>query len=65
MNSDLNEADLIYHELHSVVRRYLDESDKLTAFEVVGALEAVKADFMETLVQHNRLLREAEDEPEP
>jgi len=48
------EAAMIYRELHGVIRRWMDEGDKLTAFSVVGALEAVKADYMDTLLKHNR-----------
>lgn len=33
---------------HAVVKRYLSESDKLTAFGMVGALEAVKLDVLDT-----------------
>jgi hypothetical protein len=47
------EAEMVYYELHAVVRRYINESDKLTVFGVVGALEAVKIDVLDMLARHN------------
>jgi hypothetical protein len=32
----------------------MDEGDALTTFEVIGAIEAVKCDVMDSLVKHNR-----------
>lgn len=40
--------------LHAVILRWRSEGDELTAFAVIGALEAVKADYMEGLRQHNK-----------
>ncbi len=54
MNSDVDEANKFYHELHNVVRRWTDEGDALTTFEIIGALEAVKGDVMDSLIKHNR-----------
>lgn len=54
MNSDVDEANKFYNELHNVVKRWMDEGDALTTFEIVGALEAVKSDVMESLVRRNR-----------
>ncbi len=48
-----NESSMIYDELHAVLRRWNAEGDALKAFEVIGALEAVKADYMDTLKRHN------------
>jgi hypothetical protein len=58
MNSDVNEANLFYNELHSIVQRWIHEGDKLTTFEIIGALEAVKLDVTDSLVKHNRQKRE-------
>jgi hypothetical protein len=60
MNSDVNEANKFYHELHNTVRRWMDEGDNLTTFEIIDALEAVKDDVMDSLVKHNRR-KEADD----
>ncbi len=54
MNSDVDEANKFYHELHNVVKRWQDEGDLLTTFEIIGALEACKMDVMDSLVKHNR-----------
>jgi hypothetical protein len=54
MNSDVDEANKFYHELHNTVKRWMDEGDALTTFEIIGALEAVKLDVMESLVRHNK-----------
>ena len=53
MSEEATEAGMVYDELHSVCRRYCSESDKLTVFGVVGALEAVKADILDMLKSHN------------
>jgi hypothetical protein len=50
MNNDFDPKDpqasnQLYREIHSIVSRYADESD-LTLFETIGALEAVKADYL-------------------
>jgi hypothetical protein len=58
MNSEPEEGNQFYHELHNVVKRWMDEGDKLTTFEIIGALEAVKDDVMESLVTHNRNKRD-------
>jgi hypothetical protein len=47
------EAGIVYTEIHGVVKRYLSEGDKLTAFGVLGALEAVKADVLDMITRHN------------
>jgi hypothetical protein len=54
MNTDVEEGNQFYHELHNTVRRWMDEGDKLTTFEIIGALEAVKSDVLDSLVKHNR-----------
>lgn len=46
-------AEMVYHEIHAVIRRYMDEAPDTTAFQIIGALEAAKADLMETLRKHN------------
>lgn len=38
------EGTQIYHELHNVIRRYMDESPNLTLYEIIGALDMVKQD---------------------
>lgn len=53
MNSDVSEGNQFYHELHGTVRRWMDEGDALTVFEIIGALEAVKADVLDSLVRKN------------
>jgi hypothetical protein len=58
----MNEAEMIYKEMHAVIRRWIQEGDALQAFAVIGALEAVKADYMETLKRHNTERRKAADE---
>jgi hypothetical protein len=54
MNSDVNEANKFYHELHNVVKRWMNEGDVLTTFEIIGALEAVKGDVVDSLIKWNR-----------
>jgi hypothetical protein len=49
----MTEADMIYDELHAVLRRWEHECVNLSAFAVIGALEAVKADYMDSLKQFN------------
>lgn len=49
MNSDVDEANKFYHELHNLVYRWINEGDQLTVFEVIGALEAVKLDVADSL----------------
>lgn len=45
--SDNTEGTLqLYREIHSLIKRYTDECD-LTLYETIGALEAVKADYLE------------------
>lgn len=51
---DDNGATMVYHELHAVVKRYMDEAPEMTVFQLIGALEAVKADVMENLKEHNQ-----------
>lgn len=53
MSEESTEANIIYDEVHAVVRRYLSEGDKLTCFGVIGALEAVKLDVLDMLAHHN------------
>jgi hypothetical protein len=53
MSDESTEAGMVYDELHAVCYRYCSEGDKLTAFGVVGALEAVKADILDMLARHN------------
>ena len=52
--SDKLETEMIYKELHAVIWRWMSEGDKLQAFSVIGALEAVKADYLDTLKKHNQ-----------
>ncbi len=47
------EAAIVYDEVHAVVKRYLSEGDELSAFGVVGALDAVKLDVLDMLLSHN------------
>jgi hypothetical protein len=54
MNADVAEGNKFYHELHNHVRRWMDEGDKLTTFEIIGALECVKSDVIDSLVKHNK-----------
>lgn len=42
----------LYREIHSLIKRYTSESD-LTLYETIGALEAVKADYLEARAQSN------------
>ncbi len=51
MITEQTEADKFYLELHAHVKRWMNEGDKLTTFSVIGALEAVKADVMDSLVE--------------
>lgn len=55
------EPKMIYDELHNVIRRWMSEGDELKAFEVIGALEAVKADYMDTLQRFNKRQHGAEE----
>lgn len=48
-----NGISMIYHEIHAVIKRYMDEAPDVTAFQIIGALEAAKHDVMETLARHN------------
>lgn len=45
----VSESNMLYHELHSIVKRWMDEGEYLTSFGIVGALEAVKADVLEAM----------------
>jgi len=49
----MTEAHMIYDEFHAVLKRWEHECVNLSAFSVIGALEAVKADYMESLKQCN------------
>jgi hypothetical protein len=60
MSEQETEAGQLYHELHGVVKRWISEGDKMTAFGVIGALEAVKYDVMDNLVRFNQ----SKEEPE-
>lgn len=53
MSEESTEAGIVYNELHAVLKRYLSEGDKLSAFGVVGALEAAKADVLDMLARQN------------
>lgn len=56
MNSDeaSKEANQFYNEVHNLVKRWTDEGDELTSFGLIGALEAAKADILDSLVKYNR-----------
>lgn len=41
-----------YTELNSLISRWGKESD-ITVFEIIGAMEATKADLLDDLKQHN------------
>lgn len=53
-----DESDKFYDELHSTVIRWMSEGDKLTAYEVIGALEATKFDVMQSLENWNETKEE-------
>lgn len=55
------EANQFYHELHNLVKRWRDEGDELSLFQIVGAMEAVKADCLDALAKFNRRHDESED----
>lgn len=44
---------MVYDELHAVIRRYMAEAGDMSAFQMIGAIEAVKLDLMDTLKSHN------------
>jgi hypothetical protein len=48
-----NGSEMVYHEIHAVVKRYMDEAPDMTVFQLIGALEAVKQDVMDNLKRHN------------
>lgn len=62
MNAEETEAGQLYHEVHSIVKRWLSEGDKLTCFGVIGALEAVKLDVLDNLAKYNHKTRPDEAE---
>ncbi len=49
----MSEVEQIYNEVHAVIKRATLEYDKLTIFQIVGALEAVKLDVMDFLKENN------------
>jgi hypothetical protein len=49
----MSESDQIYREVHAVIKRATKEYDELTVFQIVGALEAVKADVLDFLKDNN------------
>ncbi len=52
-DNSVNESQIVYDELHAVIKRYLSEGDTLTAFGILGAIEATKCDVMDLLKFHN------------
>lgn len=54
MSKEPTESDKFYHELHAVIKRWLHEGDQLSAYCIIGALEAVKMDVFEMLSSHNK-----------
>lgn len=44
---------IVYDELHAVIRRYMAEAGDMSVFQMIGAIEAVKLDLMDTLKRHN------------
>jgi hypothetical protein len=48
-----NGSTMVYHEIHSVVWRYMGEAPDMTVFQLIGALEAVKQDVMDNLKRHH------------
>lgn len=43
----VDEGTMLYDELHAVIRRYLSEAPHLTYYEIVGAIECIKADVLD------------------
>ena len=60
--SDKLETEMLYKELHAVIRRWMSEGDNLQAFSVIGALEAVKADYLDTLKKHKENKESSDDD---
>ena len=50
MKKDKLSSTKLYHELFNTLNRYMQESD-VTIFTCIGALEAVKADCLDALVE--------------
>lgn len=49
----MSEANKFYNELGNLVKRWSLESD-ITAYEMIGALEATKQDILEFLSRNNK-----------
>lgn len=62
MSEESTEASQLYHEIHAIVKRWCSEGDKLAAFGVIGALEAVKLDVADTLKRYNDRIADEESD---
>lgn len=51
-----NGSEMVYHELHAVVKRYIEEAPDMTVFQVLGALRAVEHDILDNLKRHHEEL---------
>jgi hypothetical protein len=50
--AEKGEGTMFFNDVRSTVRRWMEEGDDLTAFEIIGALEVAKLEVFESLKKH-------------